>query len=78
MAIYRGVIRNGIVVPEVTIPSPDGMQVQILVSETAAMNWDEAFERLHKVAQSIAENASPTLNLGKLVEEARKELETDG
>ncbi|MEZ8216959.1 hypothetical protein B0813_000496 [Candidatus Fervidibacteria bacterium JGI MDM2 SSWTFF-3-K9] len=33
MAIYRGVIYNGVIVPEVPLPCPEGTRVQILVSE---------------------------------------------
>jgi len=75
MAIYRGVIHNGVIVPEVPLPCPEGTRVQILVSEREVGDWDEAFERIQKVAEMIAQSAPQTLNLGRLVEEGREELE---
>ena len=78
MAIYRGVIHNGVIVPEVPLPCPEGTRVQILVSEREVGDWDEAFERIQKVAEMIAQSAPQTLNLGRLVEEGREELEKSG
>jgi biotin synthase-like enzyme len=78
MAIYRGVIHNGIIVPEVPLLYPEGTRVQILVSEGEIGVWDEAFEQIQKVAEMIAQSATQTLNLGRLVEEGREELEKNG
>ncbi len=78
MAIYRGIVRNGVVIPESGIVLPDGAIVQIVTEETMPSNWDEAFTRLHEIATVIATVAPPGLSLSALLEEARQELESDG
>jgi len=78
MAIFRGIVRNGVVIPETPLPFPEGSRVQIVAEGSPPENWDEAFRRLKEVAQIIAQVAAPNLNLGKLVQDERGELEGNG
>lgn len=83
---YKGVVQGNVVVLECNTTLPEGTRVTVVpepterrplrsLSERELRRRKEACERLEVLAERIANTAKPTLNLGKDVIEARRELE---